>query len=142
MCEERKNPVRTRCAPLGSNKAGFTMDKIAMDILGPLPVSKSGHRNILVISDYFSKWTEAYALVDHKATTVASTLVGEFISRLGVPLTIHTDQGRDFEYNLIKELCVLLGIHKTRTSPYHPQSDGQVERFNRTLLAMLSKVVQ
>lgn len=141
VCEERKQPTKTRCAPLVTNRSGFTMEKIAMDILGPLPTSALGNKYILVISDYFSKWTEAYALADHKAVTIAGVLVNEFITRFGVPLSIHTDQGRDFESKLIKEICQLLGIEKIRTSPYHPQSDGQVERFNRTLLEMLSKVV-
>ena len=60
---------------------------------------------------------------------------------MGVPDTIHTDQGKNFESNLIKKLCLMLGIRKTRTTPYHPQSDGMVERFNRTLLNMLSIAV-
>ena len=65
----------------------------------------------------------------------------EYICRYGVPQYLHTDQGRNFESKLIKEVCELLGIKKTRTSPYHPQSDGMVESFNRTLEAMLSKYV-
>ncbi len=99
-------------------------------------------RYILVISDYFTKWTESYALVNHRAKTVAKTLVDEFICRYGTPMVIHSDQGRDFESKLFKEMCILLSIKKTRTTPYHPQSDGQVERFNRTLLNMLSKHVE
>ena len=62
----------------------------------------------------------------------------EFIIRYGVPEILHTDQGGNFESILIKELCQILGITKTRTTPYHPQSDGMIERFNRTLLNMLS----
>ena len=75
------------------------------------------------------------------AETVAAVLVEEFICRFGIPVQIHTDQGRNFESNLFKEVCRLLDIDKTRTTPFHPQSDGMVERFNRTLQAMLSKVV-
>ena len=75
---------------------------------------------------------------DKEAVTVARLLVNEFICRFGVPEVLHTDQGKNFESTLIGEMCHLLGIKKTRTSPYHPQSDGLVERFNRTLLAMLS----
>lgn len=97
-----------------------------MDIMGPLPETES--RFILVLTDYFTKWTEAYALKDHMAETVARTLMDEFICQFGVPYSIHTDQGGEFESNLFKEICNLLEIEKTITSPYHPQSDGQVER--------------
>ena len=76
-----------------------------------------------------------------EAATVGKILVQEFISRFGVPKHLHTDQGRNFESGLIKEMCSLLGITKTRTTPYHPQSDGMIERFNRTLLNMLSTAV-
>ena len=77
-----------------------------------------------------------------EATTVASILVQEFICHFGVPECIHTDQGHNFEANLIKEICKVLDIKKTRTSPYHPQSDGMIERFNRTLLSMLSTALE
>ncbi|PIK39792.1 Retrovirus-related Pol polyprotein from transposon [Apostichopus japonicus] len=95
----------------------------------------------MVVADYFTKWVEAFPLKDQSAETVADTLVTDFVSRFGVPKQIHTDQGRNFESNLFKELCQLLGVDKTRTTPYHPQSDGMVERFNRTLEEMLAKVV-
>jgi transposase InsO family protein len=76
-----------------------------------------------------------------EARTVAKIIVEEVIARFGVPCFIHSDQGRQFESNLFKEMCVLLGIGKTRTNPYHPKSDGMVERFNKTLEAMLSAYV-
>ena len=114
------------------------LERIAMDILGPLPVTERGNRYILVVGDYFTRWKEAFPMKDMEAQKVACILVNEFICRMGVPDTIHTDKGRNFESNLNKELCLMLGIRKTRTTPYHPQSDGMVERFNRTLLNMLS----
>ena len=76
-----------------------------------------------------------------EATTVANILVHKFIFHFGVPKYLHTDQGRNFEAGLIKEICSLLDIKKTRTSPYHPQSDGMIGRFNRILLNMLSTTV-
>ena len=88
--------------------------------------------------DYFTKWAEAYALQDQQAETVARMLVTQFICRYGVPSQIHSDQGTDFESKLFRTLCQLLEIDKTRTTAYHPQSDGLVERFNRTLETMLS----
>ena len=77
---------------------------------------------------------------DMEAQTVACILVNEFICRMGVSdtITIHTDQGRNFESNLIKELCLMFGIRKIRTTQYHPQSD---KRFNRTFLNILSIAV-
>ena len=113
-----------------------------MDILGPLPLTERGNIYILVIGNYFTKWKEAYPIKNMEATTVASILVQEFICRFGVPECIHTDQGRNFEAELIKEICKVLDIKKTRTSPYHPQSDGMIERFNRTLLSMLSTALE
>ena len=119
------------------------MERIAMDILGPLPITPRGNKYILVVSDYFTKWTECYAIPNQEAVTVANKLVNEFISRFGVPRQLHTDQGTNFESGIMKEICRILDIDKTRTTPFHPQSDGQVERFNRTLLEMLrSKVCE
>ena len=122
--------------------AGEPMERIAMDIMGPLITSARGNKYVLVVGDYFTKWTEAYPLPDQKAETVAIALIDNFITRFGLPKEIHTDQGRDFESKIVQEMCVLLGIHKTRTTPWHPQSDGMIERFNRTLGAMLRTVVE
>ena len=117
------------------------MECLAIDIMGPLPETGNGNRFIMVIGDYFSKWKESFALPDHTAQTVADKLVTEFVCRFGVPHRIHTDQGREFESDLFREMCILLGISKSRTTPYHPQSDGMIERFNRTLQQMLSMFV-
>ena len=95
----------------------------------------------MVISDYFTKWIECYALPDQQAYTVADALVTKFFTRFGVPYFLHTDQGRDFKSQLFQHVCDLLGIQKTRTSPYRPQSDGLVERFNRTIQQMLASYV-
>ena len=81
---------------------------------------------------------EAFPLPNQEATTVANKLVDEVFLRFSIPEQLHTDQGRQFESQLLHEVCKLLNIHKTRTTPYHPQSDGLVERLNRTLLSMLS----
>ena len=78
---------------------------------------------------------------NQETVTIANVLVNEFISRFGVPLLLHSDQGSQFESSLFQELCSLLDIDKTRTTAYHSQSDGLVERFNLTLENMLSKYI-
>ena len=95
---------------------------------------------MLVVIDYFTKWPEAYALPDQEAETVADKLIEELFSRFGTPSVLHSDQGRNFESRLVREMCRILGIHKTRTSPLHPQSDGLAERFMRTLGAQLALI--
>lgn len=142
LCQRTKPTVRKEIAPLGKLAAGVPMERIAVDVMGPLPETKRGNRFVIVVSDYFTKWTEAYSTKDHKAETVATVLVEQFFSRFGLPRTIHTDQGRDFESHLFKQLCQLLDIEKTRTTPWHPQSDGMVERFNRTLETLLRQTIQ
>ena len=109
-----------------------------MDILGPFPESPAGNSYILVVTDYFTRWAEAYAIPNQEAITVAKRLTDEFFFRFSPPEQLHSDQGRNFESAVITEVCRLLGIVKTRTTPYHPQSDGLVERLNRTLLSMLA----
>ena len=107
-----------------------------MDILDVCEPTPDGYRYILVIADYFSKWTEAFPIKDKCADTVPDVLVNKIILQFGMPLVIHSDQGREFENGLMKSLCLLLGCVKTRKTPY-----GMVECFNRTCLMMLSMFV-
>ncbi len=141
-CAANKKLPKTPRAPLGDMRVGAPLDRISIDVLGPLPLTPRGNQFILVVADHFSKWTEAYAMPDQTAKTCADIILTEFISRFGCPIDIHSDQGRNFESNIFRELCHLLGIRKTRTSPRHPQGNGQVERFNRTLLKMIKSYIQ
>ena len=137
-CATRKTAPQKSRAPLQPVKASYPLQIVAMDILGPLPESDAGNSYILVVGDYFTRWMEAYPIPNQEATTVAKKLTDELFFRFSIPEQLHTDQGRQFESELIAEICKLLHIRKTRTTPYHPQCDGLVERFNRTLLNMLS----
>ena len=114
------------------------MQVVSVDILGPLPESEAGNSYVLVAGDHFTKWMEAYAIPNQEAITVARKLTDEMFCRFSPPEQLHSDQGRQFESDLIKHICKILNVQKTRTSPYHPQCDGLVERFNRTLLHMLA----
>ena len=141
LCASRKKPSKTSRAPMKSYNVGAPMERIAIDVMGPLPTTDRDNKYILVISDYFTKWTESYPMPNQEAETVANVVVREFISRFGVPRQLHSDQGRNFESKLFQEMCRIMEIDKTRTTPLRPQSDGMVKRFNRTLEAMLSKFV-
>ena len=109
------------------------MQPVAMDIIGPFPESPGGNTYVLVVADYFTRWTKAYLLPNQEASTVAGKLVDE---RFSPPEQLHSDQGHNLESEVIAEVC------KSRTTPYHQQSDGLVERFNRTLLDMLTAAVR
>ena len=110
-----------------------------MDIVGPLPRTASGKRYIVVVCDYATRYPEAVALSSTDAEQVAEELVRIF-SRVGLPQEILTDQGANFMSQLLAEMYKFLRIKPIRTSPYHPQTDGLVERFNQTLKAMIRKM--
>ena len=137
ICARNKRLLKQPKALIGDMRTGAPMDRICMDIMGPLPESHRGNKYIQVITDGFTKWVELRAIPDQTAETCASHLVDAVISRFGCPLTVHTDQGRNYTGNVIKELCRLLEIKKTRTSPRRPQCNGQPERFNKTMISMI-----
>ena len=138
ICARAKTGPGLGRSSLCQSITGAPLDWVGIDIVGPLPVTNDGNEYIIVLCDYFTKWVEAYAVPDHQALTVGDKIVSEFVCTFGVPRQIHTDQGREFESELFSTLCKKLGIEKTRTTPYRPQSDGLVERFNRTLQQMLT----
>ncbi|GFU17506.1 retrovirus-related Pol polyprotein from transposon 412 [Trichonephila clavipes] len=140
-CAARKGHRKRTRGRLQLYNVGAPFERIAFDILGPLPRSSDGNNNILVVMDYFTMWPEACPIPDQEASTVAEVLVQHWISRFGVPLQLHSDQGRNFDSVVCKRLCEILAIDKTRTTALHPQSDGMVERFNRTILNSLSLLV-
>lgn len=101
----------------------------------------NGFTYIIVISDYFTKFTEIFPLKNIDTKTIAETLFKGWIKRYGCPQEIHSDQGAQFESQLFREMCKVLQINKTRTTSYHPQSDGMIERLNRTIKDILSKYI-
>lgn len=113
--------------------------RIAADIL-ELPITSKGHRYVLAVEDYFTKFVNLYAIADQRATTVAECLFS-YVMEHGVMETLHTDMGRQFESEVVRQLCVMLGVKKTHTMPYNPKSDGMVERLNRTVIDQLAKTL-
>ena len=141
-CAARKPSPKQNKAPMGHILSGAPMEKICVDMLGPLPLTHQNNKYILVISDVFTKWTEAIPLPDQEALTVTKAFVDTFVSRFGTPLQVHSDQGRTFEAKLFQDMCTYLQIEKTRTTSLRPQANGSVERFNKTLINMLSMYCQ
>ena len=125
-CTARKLSRNKNRAPLGQYRVGEPMERVSIDILGPLPLSKAGNRYILVICDCFTKWTEGVAIPNQEARTVAEAFVNNFVCRFEVPLQLHSDQGKCFESKLFQVMCSLLGIDKTRTTnkPMEPWNDS------------------
>lgn len=122
---------------LGTVGASRPWEVLAMDftLLDP---SRDGKETVLIVTDVFSKFALAFPTKNQRASTVAKILVEEIFNRFGIPERVHSDQGRNFESQLVNELCTYYGIEKSRTTPYHPQGNGVCERFNRTLHGMLS----
>lgn len=115
---------------------GQRFDNVHIDLVGPLPPSQ-GHTHILTCIDRYTRWVEAIPLQDTSSETIAKAFLFHWISRFGTPSTVTTDQGRQFESYLWKDLMVLLGSHRIRTCSYHPVSNGMIERFHRQLKSSL-----
>lgn len=142
ICGERKNPPVKKRHFMKSYIVGAPFERIATDIAGPFPVTDSGNKYILVVGDYFTKLTEIYPMENMLAETVADIIFRAWIKRYGCPTELHSDQGRQYESLLFREICQMLEINKTRTTPLHPRSDGMIEKMNRTINDMLSKYIK
>lgn len=139
-CNARKDGPHGNAGLLKSIPVGGPGQLVAMDFLGPLPESNRGNKYILVFADHFTKWPEAYACTAANANNVLVALV-DYVSRHGIPDKLLSDRGSHFTAAAIDAVAVPLGIKRLLTSAYHPQTDGTVERFNRTLCEMLSAYV-
>ena len=133
-CNQNKKTTRYGKSPMRNYHAGAPMERVHLDFLGPLPKSSRGNEHILMMVDQFTKWVECIPLPSQTAEETARAAVGEFFCRFGYPFAVFTDQGRNFESKLFKGVCKVLLIHKAKTTPYRPSGNGQVERYNRTLM--------
>lgn len=139
-CATRKPAIHRTVQQLSPDviepyQAGTAID---IDVLGPLPVSLSGNRFIVVFTDKVMTWPEAFATPYVTAQAVAKLFISQFVSRFGCPLRIRTDRGSNFASELIAHVNKLLGVQHQLSPPYSPWVQGSVERFNSTLASMLS----
>ncbi|XP_076848812.1 uncharacterized protein LOC143496528 [Brachyhypopomus gauderio] len=140
-CTLAKPPHKQLRAPMGHLLASRPNEVVAIDFTFLEP-ARDGTEQVLVITDVFSKFTQVIPTRDQRAPTVARVLVQHWFYRFGVPARLHSDCGSSFESSLVRQLCDLYGIQKTRTTPYHPQGNGQCERFNRTMHNLLRTLSQ
>lgn len=140
-CGSKKPQGHHPRAPMKSIPVGGPFERVATDIIGPLPRTVNGNKYIVCFIDYLTKWTEAKAIPNQTAEEVAKALVSEVIVRHGCPSTLLSDRGTNYMSQVMQEVCNIFDIHFTHTTPYHPQTDGLCEKFNHTLANMLSMYV-
>ena len=116
------------------------MKKWGIDLIGPLSRTSDGNQWLVVAIDYLTKWPEAKAIRDKRAETVASFIVDDIICRHGVPSELVTDQGTEFNNQLLTHIAEKTHMKHIMTTPYHPQANGQVERMNQTLAGIIRKL--
>ena len=114
-------------------------DRIGIDIIGPLFTTNKGNKYIVVATDYLTKWPEARALTNAKASSVVPFFYEDIICKHGCPKELLTDRGTHFVNQMLDSLCEELGVKHKLTTAYHPQTNDLVERFNRTLCETLAK---
>ena len=134
---QRTKTGRHTAAPLGTFPLpDARFQHIHVDLVGPLPTS-AGFRYLLTCVDRFSRWPIAVPIADMQASTVVQAFIDQWIASFGVPATLTTDRGAQFESRLFSEFCRRFGIRRLHTTAYHPAANGTVERFHRQLKSAL-----
>ncbi len=138
--KDNKSPNNATLLPISTHNLE-PFEKVAIDILGPLPVTIDGSKYLLVLQDYFTKWPEAISLKSVDSNNVQNWLTNEIIPHYVAISELITDQGVQFISNNFRNYFKSVGIKHKTMSPFHPQTDGMLEKFNRTFLNMIRNYV-
>ena len=140
-CAMKKGLPNTKLGYMGTVEATYPWEVVGTDIIGPIPQTNGGKKYILVFTDHYTKYAEAFAVEKQDAETIAHFYVKEIICRYGAPTKLLSDRGKAFIGEVLTRVCKRLGIEKLKTSSMHPQTNGHTERFNKTLIAIIAMFV-
>jgi len=141
VCFKTNNPPRFSKLPLKLFKDGSIHGRWSVDNCGPFPQTKEGCKYILIAVEHFSSWPVAIPMKTQTSLETAQKLVEHVFSVYGSPISIHSDQGKNFESQLLKDVMLLNGISKTRSTSFHTKGNGKAEVFIRTLKQHLRMLV-
>ena len=142
QCSKNRLRLIRQVSPMRLFPPTKPLECVAIDILGPLPTSNAGHKFLLVMTDRFSKLTQVTPLKRIKTLDVARAFVNDWVFKYGAPDSLVSDNGSQFVADFFQRVCTLLRVTNLFTTTYHPQTNGQAERFNRSLMAMLRCYVE
>ena len=136
-CQRRKNSNFTPKWPMQLYGVGFRNERVTLDMCGPIKFTRMPFTYLLIVCDVFTKYVVAVPLKTSEAKEIMQGFLDRWCNVFGFPYHIHSDQGSNLTGELWRELCTLLRIERTRTTPYRPQANGQNERTNRTIVELL-----
>ena len=141
-CASKKQPTTVnvgKLIPIPAPSEPFEI--VGVDVIGNFAPTNNGNRCILVFTDYLTKWPEAFPMPNQEANTIAKIFVEQIICRHGAPMKLISDRGKVFLSEVMEQVYRIMNVKKLTTSAYHPQTDGMTERFNKTLVNILSMYV-
>lgn len=142
ICQLNKSGKSTRMKMIIVTPANYPFEKIYLDIVGPLPLTEKGNKYILTVMDDLSRYMNTYPIPDQEANTVTEAFVSQILGHHKTPKVVLTDQGTNFTSKLFTKVCKLFAIKKIQTTPYHPQTNGALERHHKPLADYLRSFAQ